>query len=159
MLTKVLQVRRLLDQPVDLVLHIQLLARLEVAARQLLLDAGQNLQRARVLHFLGLGIVGRGCDAGPVPTRAADHGAHVFGPNDGLASLGGERRLRWGFAVAEAPGEEGIVDELLCVSIRLPDACQGSGTEIVNVHTASSTAITDSLFVLNTRITCSHVVR
>lgn len=60
MLTQILQIRRLLDQPLDLILHHQLLTRSKIPTRQLLLDTRQHLQRARVLHLFGFRVVGNG---------------------------------------------------------------------------------------------------
>ncbi len=87
MLTKVLKIRRLLDQTINLLKVIKFLAGPEILARQLLLDARQDLQRARVLNFFCFGLVGRR-DARSVPTaHQRTHVADVA--HDGLATLGG----------------------------------------------------------------------
>jgi hypothetical protein len=115
MLTQVLEVRSLLDQAIDLHLEVQLLAGPKVFARELLLDARQDLQRPCVLYFLGFRFV-RGRDAGAMPV--AHQRAH-FGDvaHDRLAALGWVVGFRRRVAtVAETPGKEGVVDELVDVS-------------------------------------------
>jgi hypothetical protein len=59
MLAQILQIRRLLNQSRNLINHIQFLTRPAIPARQLLLNSRQDLQRSRVLNFLGLNVVGR----------------------------------------------------------------------------------------------------
>lgn len=107
MLTQILQIRRLLNQPINLHIGIQLLSGPKVSARKFLLDATKHLQRARILDFLGLCVVGRR-DGRAVPRAAACHGAHFGGggvAHDGLAAFRGEVGFGRGFtAVAEAPG-------------------------------------------------------
>lgn len=116
MLTQILQIRRLLDQAINLHLIIQLLTRPKVLTRELLFDARQDLQSSCVLHFLGFCFVGWR-DAGSVPI--AHHRAHVSDvAHDGLAALGRVVGFGWGVAaVAETPGQEGVVYELVDVSI------------------------------------------
>jgi hypothetical protein len=106
MLTQVLEVRSLLDQAIDLHLEVQLLAGPKVFARELLLDARQDLQRPCV----------RGRDAGAMPV--AHQRAHLGDvAHDRLAALGWVVGFRRRVAtVAETPGKEGVVDELVNVS-------------------------------------------
>jgi hypothetical protein len=115
MLTQVLEVRSLLDQAIDLHLEVQLLAGPKVFARELLLDARQDLQRPCVLYFLGFRLV-RGRDAGAMPV--AHQRAHLGDvAHDRLAALGWVVGFRRRVAtVAETPGKEGVVDELVDVS-------------------------------------------
>jgi hypothetical protein len=126
MLTQILQIRRLLNQPIHLRHNPQLLPRIgtKVPTRQLFLYSAQHHDRPRILHLLGLSLVCRrpksvsrvvGSDAGAV--ARAREGREVvrgvdFGADDGLAAFRGEVWFVRGFAVAEAPGEEGVVDEL-----------------------------------------------
>jgi hypothetical protein len=94
MLTQVLQVRRFRNQPRDLVNHILLFTRSSVSARQLLLDAGQDLERTRILHFLSFDVVGRWRNTTAMTTRL--HGANridrrsVCVAHDRLSALRGE---------------------------------------------------------------------
>jgi hypothetical protein len=120
-LTQVLQIRRFLDQAINLALGPQLLSRPEILSGELLLDSRQDLQRTRVLHLLGiLLVVLRGSDAGAVARATDDTGHLVAGcvevcgvAHDGLAAFAW---VVWfeggGVAVIEAPGEEGVVYEL-----------------------------------------------
>ena len=57
MLAEVLQIRRFAEKFLDLLLDRQLFVLLEIAARELLLDSAQHLQRARVLHLLLLRVL------------------------------------------------------------------------------------------------------
>ena len=103
MLTQILQIRRLANEPRDLIDDILLLARPSISACELLFNARENLQGARVLHFLGLDVVGGRRDAGAV--AAGLHGADgvdgggVRVAHDGLAALGGEGGLDGGGGV------------------------------------------------------------
>ncbi len=124
MLTKIFQICRLLDQPVNLHLGPKLLALAKVLTRQLLLDTRQDLQRTRILHFLCVDVVVLGRGDGGAMAGAADDAGHLVGvvavgvigvaDHDGLAAL---RGVIWfgggGVALIEAPGEQGVVDELL----------------------------------------------
>jgi hypothetical protein len=109
MLTQIFQIRRLLNQAINLTLRPQLFTRPEVLSGKLLLNSAQHLQRTRILHFLGiLFVILRGSDAGAM-ARSTDNtigsgdGGSVA--HDGLAALG---RVVWleggGVAVVEAPG-------------------------------------------------------
>jgi hypothetical protein len=62
MLTQILQIRRLSNQPRNLIIAIIFLPRLTILARKFLFNTTKHLQRARVLHFLGFDVVGGGCD-------------------------------------------------------------------------------------------------
>ena len=57
MLTQVFQTSGFADELVDLLLDLELLALLEVAADKLLLDAREHLDGPLVLHFLRLGVL------------------------------------------------------------------------------------------------------
>jgi hypothetical protein len=174
MLTQILQVRRLLDQPINLRWHIQLVTPTntvpKVPTGQLLLDPRQHLQSARVLDLLCLGLVDglrrdRRAVAGAAGNerggcegicRGGGEGGGGRHADDRGAALRGEVGFGRGVAGAEAPGKKGVVDELVQTL-----ACRPHTTRTKKVkerRTASSTAMTDSLFVLRTRITCSHVV-
>lgn len=122
MLAQVFHARRLRNQLRHLPFHIQLLVALEVPPRQLLLHPTQHLHRARVLHLLRLARSLCLCRGLIKHRRTAS--AHVAAgrawllllrglelADDALAALGGEGRFGWGFAVAETPVEEGVVDE------------------------------------------------
>lgn len=90
MLTQVLQVRSLFDEPVDLIVAVKLLSRSEVFARELLLDTTKDLKRPCILNFLRLYIVGRGWGDTGAMTGPADHGGEFsgVGTHDGLPALG-----------------------------------------------------------------------
>lgn len=57
MLAQILQIRSLAEQFLDLLFDRQLLVLLEIATRELFLDAAEDLQSARVLHFLLLRVL------------------------------------------------------------------------------------------------------
>lgn len=57
-LAEVFQIRRLTNEAVDLVVDSEFLGRAEISARELLLDAAENLQRACILLFPGLRVAG-----------------------------------------------------------------------------------------------------
>jgi hypothetical protein len=114
MLTQVFQIRRLLDEAIDLHLRAQLLTFTKVLARQLLLDAREDLQGAGILHFLCVDVVVlRGSDGGAV-AGAADDAGHLVrivgvgvggvGDHDGLPAFRGVVWFGRGVAVVEAPG-------------------------------------------------------
>lgn len=57
MLTKVLQIRRLLDKSVDLSKHIKLFVWFEVSPGELFLDAREHLKGPRILNFLCFSLI------------------------------------------------------------------------------------------------------
>jgi len=114
MLTKILQIRRLLNQPINLHLSPQLLSFTKVLTRQLLLNTAENLQGACILHFLCVDVVVLGRSNGRAVAGATHDAGHLVGivgvgvcgvgDHDGLAAFGGVVWLRGGVAVVEAPG-------------------------------------------------------
>jgi len=114
MLTKILQIRRLLNQPINLHLCPQLLALPEILTRQLLLNTTEDLQGTCILHFLGVDVVVLGRSNGGAVAGATDDAGHLVGvvgvgvrgvgDHDGLAAFGGVVGFGGGVAVVEAPG-------------------------------------------------------
>ena len=130
MLAEILDARSLADQLGDLAFDVQLLVRLEVPPNQLDLDTFEHFESALVLHLAvlaartaarGAGIQGArsikrcggrvGHAAGAVGATRARGLDGVNVANDGGAALRVEGWLRGGFAVAEAPVKQGVVDE------------------------------------------------
>lgn len=122
MLTQILEIRSLSQQPINLLLHLQLLMRLKVATGQLLLYAREHLQCACVLqvfriYFWVYGAVrlssivrrrrwqrwGASSNAGPVTWAEGAVRAFGVGADDGCAALGGEGRFGRGFADIKTP--------------------------------------------------------
>ena len=79
MLTQVLQICRLLDQPIDLHLRTQFFSLAKVLTCQLLLDTGQDLQCPCILHFLGIDIVIMRRSDGRAMTGSTDDTGHLVG--------------------------------------------------------------------------------
>jgi hypothetical protein len=169
---------QLLDRrarPRNTQLPVLLLSR-EIRTRKLLLDSGEYLDSPSILHllrflFVNFGGEGAGAAAWAVhigPSGFRDGavgccggdaaGGAVWGAagldagDEAVAALGLEGGLGWRFAV-ETPRKEGIVDELRILVSLVTDEGE------IPWLTASSTAMTDSLFCRSTLMTCSHVVR
>ena len=121
-LADILHIRRLRKELINLVADIQLLVRLEVLARQLLLDSGEHLQRAGVLRFpcfrrhafLGVenaAFEDRRAAVTGVGTRL-DAVLEVHARLARLPAFRGEWHSVWRFANTQAPVDQGVVDEL-----------------------------------------------
>jgi hypothetical protein len=127
MLTQILQISSLLNQPINLGLNLELLSSLEILARELFLDSSEDLNSAHILYFLRLLIIesvlckGRGAVAWTICVGSSrlwntigSSGvvARFDAGHNAVAAFGGEVWLGWGFADVEAPVQERIVDEL-----------------------------------------------
>ena len=123
MLADILHIRRLCQQFVHLVAHIELLVQPEVAAGQLLLDSREYLQCACVLQFPGfvgnafLGIEDSAFENrwSPVARVVAGLNAMVRGEigSRGLATFRSNGYSVWGFTDSQTPVDQGVVDELV----------------------------------------------
>lgn len=115
MLTQILQIRRLFDEAIDLIIAVEFLTRSEIFTGEFLFDAAEDLEGTSVLHLLGIGVVVSGRRDARAMTGAADYRGEFCGvaAHDGLSAFRGIVGFWRGFAaVAETPGQEGIVDEL-----------------------------------------------
>lgn len=106
MLTQVLQVRGLPNQPRHLPNDLQLLSWASISTRKLLLYPRKHLQCASILHLLGLDVIGRRRNTRAVARskrRDGVCGCGVHVAHDGLAAFGGEVGFGWGGSVVETP--------------------------------------------------------
>lgn len=121
-LANILHIRRLRQEFVHLVAHVEFLVQLEVAACQLLFDSREHLQGTGVLEFprfVGNALLSiedaafenrrptvPGVCVGLAPMVHAEVGDYR------LATFGGERHLVWGFTNSETPVDQGVMNEL-----------------------------------------------
>ena len=122
-LADVLHIRRLCQQFVHLVAHVELFVQPEVAASQLLLDSREYLQCACVLQFPGfVGNAFLGIEDSAFKNRWSPVARVVAGldavvrveiGSRGLPTFRSECYSVWGFADSQAPVDQGVVDELV----------------------------------------------
>lgn len=122
MLADILHIRRLRQQFVHLVTHVELLVQPKVAAGQLLLDSREYLQCTCVLQFPGfvgnafLGIEDPAFENrwSPVARVVAglDAVVRVEIGSCGLPTFRSEGYSVWGFTDSQTPVYQGVVDEL-----------------------------------------------
>ena len=127
MLTQILQIRRLPNQPIDLQINPQLralrsrrprprnpqptilLLGRKVHTRQLLLYAPKHLDSARVLYFLGLLLLGFGAGEGAAAVARAVHvGPAGFGDRAVCCGGGDAARGAGGAAAGFDAGDEAV---------------------------------------------------